>query len=390
MIADVVGSYFDTLEEREFDAPFIALLRALGFWDIHFLHGGFEFGKDFIAKCSADGVVCQYAFQTKAGNLNHADWRRARGQIDELRTNALAHPSFDKRMSRQAVFVTTGRLVGGAPAAAQEYRSHLESMGELGFVIWDREDLVGFMSSTPEVGLAGKDEGELLKILGQIDTNELGEAALERFSRRWFVISQVTGLWRSAIETATIANRLRRSERLDLACYASLCLVRGAWVCSHGQQPPSDVSLAVAELGRSLFRHYALDLWERCGSQAPEALDLIHAHEPLTSLVTYPVRCTRLAETLALLGLLELESEEPTAPQIANYVVQFGSKNPGLTHPISDHWAVSVIPLALFLARSGHKSVVGSLLLDLVRWIGDRYEHNKFGLPGLMPTLKKK
>ena len=382
MIANVVGSYLDTLEEREFDAPFIALLRALGFWDIHFLHGSFEFGKDFIAKGSSDGIVRQYAFQTKAGNLNHGDWRRARGQIDELRTNVLAHPSFDKGMPRQAVFVTTGRLVGGAPAAAQDYRSHLESMGELGLVVWDREDLVGFMSSTPEVGLAGKDEGELLKILGQIDSNELDEVALERFSRRWFVISQVAGLWRSAIETATIANRLRRSERLDLACYASLCLVRAAWVCAHGQQPPNNVSLAVANLGRSLFRHYALDLWERCGEEPPEALDLIHAHEPLTSFVTYPVRCTRLAETLGLLGLLELETEEPTAPGIANYLVKFRTKNPGLTHPISDHWAVSMIPPALFLTRSGRKREVESFLLDLVRWTGDCYEHNRFGLAG--------
>jgi hypothetical protein len=33
MIADVVDSYLEILDEREFDAPFIALLRAVGFWD---------------------------------------------------------------------------------------------------------------------------------------------------------------------------------------------------------------------------------------------------------------------------------------------------------------------------------------------------------------------
>ena len=31
MLSDVVGRYLDSLEEREFDAPFIALLRALGY-----------------------------------------------------------------------------------------------------------------------------------------------------------------------------------------------------------------------------------------------------------------------------------------------------------------------------------------------------------------------
>jgi hypothetical protein len=42
MIAGIVGSYLDTLEEREFDAPFMALLRSIGFYDLHFLHGSFE------------------------------------------------------------------------------------------------------------------------------------------------------------------------------------------------------------------------------------------------------------------------------------------------------------------------------------------------------------
>ena len=56
MLDDVIGNYIDSLTEREFDAPFMALLRLHGFDDIHFLHGSFEFGKDFIAKRTEDGV----------------------------------------------------------------------------------------------------------------------------------------------------------------------------------------------------------------------------------------------------------------------------------------------------------------------------------------------
>jgi hypothetical protein len=74
MLSDVIGCYLDSLEEREFDAPFIALLRALGYWDIHFLHGSFEFGKDFIAKAEVEGVATQFAFQTKAGDINLKAW----------------------------------------------------------------------------------------------------------------------------------------------------------------------------------------------------------------------------------------------------------------------------------------------------------------------------
>ena len=63
MIADVVGSYLDSLEEREFDGPFMALLRSLGFRDIHFLHGSFEFGKDFIAKRDDQSGPTQLSFR---------------------------------------------------------------------------------------------------------------------------------------------------------------------------------------------------------------------------------------------------------------------------------------------------------------------------------------
>src|SRR5277367_2174768 len=50
VLRDVVAGFLDTVTEREFDAPLIALLAARGFRDVHFLHGAFEFGKDVIAK----------------------------------------------------------------------------------------------------------------------------------------------------------------------------------------------------------------------------------------------------------------------------------------------------------------------------------------------------
>src|SRR5260370_4317995 len=142
MLADAIGNYISSLTEREFDAPFIALLRLRGFTDIHFLHGPFEFGKDFIAKRAEDGEEHQYAFQTKAGDIGMFEWNQCRGQIDLLRTDALAHPNFNKALNRRAIFVTTGRLIGGAGLAAQEYAQHLQTLGEAQFSTWDRDTLV--------------------------------------------------------------------------------------------------------------------------------------------------------------------------------------------------------------------------------------------------------
>jgi hypothetical protein len=110
LLDDVVGSFLDSVGEREFDAPLMALLRSHGFTDIHFVHGQYEFGKDVIAK-SEDGAPVQYVLQSKAGDLGLSQWTGIRGQIDLLRTNELSHPSFDRTLPRRAVLVITGRLI---------------------------------------------------------------------------------------------------------------------------------------------------------------------------------------------------------------------------------------------------------------------------------------
>jgi hypothetical protein len=164
LLTDVIGSYLDSLTEREFDAPFMALLRLHGFTDIHLLHGAFEFGKDFIGKRVEDGQQYQYAFQSKAGDIKLADWGGCRAQLDMLRTNSVAHSNFDKSLPRRARLVITGRLVGGAPIAAQEYREHLKALGEAQFETWDRDSLVDKLAVDP-VCLSGAPV-ELLHILG--------------------------------------------------------------------------------------------------------------------------------------------------------------------------------------------------------------------------------
>jgi hypothetical protein len=343
----------------------------------------FEFGKDFIARREEDGIIYQYAFQTKAGDLGLAEWNKDRGQIDLLRTNALAHPAFDRTLPRRAVFVTTGRLTGAAPLAAQEYAEHLKMLGELEFTLWDRETLIGMMSDSPEVGLAGTAEGPLLAVLGKIDAGELQEKELEQLSRRWIAgDGALDSLWRWAVEAAVVSNRLRRQERLDLACYAALCLVRAAWPATHGAEPPNPVSVAVADLGRSLFRHYASTLFERCGEEDLDPLAFIHAHEVTTAFVTYPVRCLRLVEILGLLGLLALETDDPAAGRVAEYLSKFFEKHPGAVHPISDRWAVSIIPPIILLDKTGDRDRVAAVLKGVTRWIGDRYENDILGLAG--------
>jgi hypothetical protein len=379
MIEDVIGTYLDELQEREFDGPFMSLLRSLGYYDIHFLHGSFEFGKDFIAKLNGEGRTTQLSFQTKAGNLGLAEWNACRGQIDMLRTNALAHPAFDASLPRQAVFVTTGRLVGAAPLDAQQYAEHLNVRGEIGFDIWDREKLVELIAATPEIGLASLSiQGTFWELIGHIDQKRVREQELERFSRSW--LGSVSQLKRNALEAAVIANRFRRSGRIDQACFVGLCLIRAAWTCGHGCEPPHQVAKEVADLGRALFRYYALALFAQCSADLFDPLNLA-AGDP-AAYVTYPVRCLRISEILALLALLEESTGASGANEVIQFLKSFVATNPGVQHPISDRWAVSMIPAMLVLGRAAAIHELRNWMIGSIRWVADRYDSAGIGLAG--------
>jgi hypothetical protein len=274
-------------------------------------------------------------------------------------------------------------VVGAAKGASQEYREYLRSLGEVDFTVWEREDLVEKMSHSPEVGLAGNSEGQLHAVLGKIDAGEMDLLELERFSRRWITnASSAEGLWRSAVEASVIASRLRLTDRLDLACHTGLCVVRAAWASTHGTEPPNPIGRAVADVGQGMFRHYASNLWSKCVPENLKPLAFIHAHEIPTAFVTYPVRCLSLVEMLSLLALLKLERGEPDVEPIMEYVAAFAEGHPGVAHPISDRFAVALIPLVLLLAGTGRIEIIKSVLTEVTRWLADRYDGNSFGLAG--------
>jgi hypothetical protein len=374
VLSDVVAHYLDTVTEREFDGPFMALLAAHGFSDVHLLHGNYEFGKDLIAKRSHEGVVHQYAFQTKAGDLGMPEWRAVRSQIDEMRFNDLAHPSFDSALARAAVLVCTGRLTGGAPLDAQQYQQRLAERSEVSFAVWDRQELIGMLSNAPECGLAGSNQGALLGLIGAIDDRTVTDTRLERYTRRW-VDRELVPLGRISVEAAVIANRLRCTDRLDLAALAAICLLRAARVALGLGDPTGE---QVAASARRLFASYARLLWQAVEEHVDDPMGFARASGGAIDFIAYPVRCCRVIEILGLLGLLVRGDDPSEADQITTILASFIQSQPGASHPASDRWAVSLIAPALLLADS-HQSVIVQQLESVVRWVADRYE----GAPGL-------
>lgn len=334
MLDGVIDGYLQGVAtEREFDMPLMALLGSQGFYDIHKLHGSFEFGKDFIAKRSDAGVVRQYAIQSKKGDINQGLWRQIRPQVDEARYNTIAHPSYDSTLPRIAVLVTTGRLVGSAAADAQQYRAALESRNELGFEVWDQDLLRDWLIRDPSCGLANGMAAEMLAVVAAAEHGPISHHQIERYTRRWTELP----LHKVAIEAAVIADKLRTCGRADLAAVTALCALRSAR--SQGKALNSSLYSSMA---KELHASYATGLLRQYQDVVSEPGSLVDQLGTVFPHVTYSVVWHRLAETFGLLALADhVEDEVSEAARTA--VATIVSRKIGVGRPISDRWAISLV-----------------------------------------------
>jgi hypothetical protein len=410
VLRDVVAGYLDTVTEREFDAPLLALLGARGFTDVHFLHGAFEFGKDFIAKGlkPADGdigtgnpaawIQHQFALQSKAGDLGLKEWREVRGQLDEARLDGLAHPSFDQDLPRAGVLVATGRLTGGAAVQAGAYREAERHRGRPDFEVWDRERLLDWLTDSPDAGLAGTSDGPILALAGAIDADEITFTALERHARAWLpaVPGSLTAATdpaseiasrqrRAAVEAAVLGNRLRRHGRVDLAAMTALLLLRAAWCHALASTPGTAVGRTQAtQAAIRMFAGYACELLEQVEPVAKDPLAMLSALTPVSfPHASYPAGCVRIMEILGLLGLLACGTAAAElalpADRVARTVQDLLNHQPGCAHPVSDGFAVSLLAPVILTARHNPDAARRYLSRTAV-WVADRYDPDCGGI----------
>jgi hypothetical protein len=364
MLDGVIEHYLQGVSEREFDMPLMALLLSGGYYDIHKLHGAFEFGKDFVAKRSEAGTICQYTIQSKAGDLNIAAWRAVRSQIDEARYNRIAHPSYDQSLRRKAILVTTGRLVGAAASDAQEYRAFLDTRGEISFEVWDRDDLREMLIRDPLCGLANGAEGELIAVMAAVEEGSIDHQRLERYTRRWTLIP----LYRVAMEGAVIADKLRESNRADLAATTALCALRAA-----RSQEDNQTSRQFSIAARGLHAAYGQVLLREYGDSVSEPRSLFAKLNSIFPHVTYPVLCCRLAEIFGLMAMAGHVGDE-LASEARSMVGAIVSKQAGIGRPISDRWAVSLMYASLAVFRNKPDDVE-KLLESVIIWTCDSYQY---------------
>lgn len=384
MLHVVVENFLKSLSEREFDAPLLAILASQGFYDIHFIHGGFEFGKDVIAKKlnPETGEARQYAIQSKAGDINLASWREVRPQIEECEYNTRSHPAFDTSLSRVAVLATTGRLKGGAAVDAQEFRGQCQSRGLADFEVWDQQTILDWLCQDPSLGLTPSNaQDELITIVSKIRGGFVTEPDLEHFTRSWLdAVACPESQRRASIETSILCNSLRSVQRLDLAAFTSLHLLRACWT-THGsdstRQPPPEYRSAIR-----LFSYYAQEILDQVEELLKDSVAFARAIVTPNAIATYPVACCRLGELFGLLALVTTDDE--LRDRAGNAVVTLCSTHPGSARPPADLFAEALIPMVVALARA-NRGLVAGYLRSVSMWLLDRHDpkHDGLGLASL-------
>lgn len=373
MLRDVVGTFLDTLTEREFDGPLLAILHARGFTDIHFIHGAFEFGKDVLAKKTdpETGETRQYVIQSKAGDIGQPEWRAVRPQLEECEYNTIGHPSFDPDLPRVAVLVTTGRLKGAAPTDVNEYRKSVEARGLAALEIWEKPDLVECLCDDPIVGVAGDEvQADLMGMLTSVRDGGVTDRRIELYTRRW--LSPTGAAPRASVEAAILVNALLRTKRLDLAVSVGLQLVRAT---EHDPAASGDAKSAAKRLILGL----AVQICEQTEPLLKDPLDFVRSTVSQLAMLTYPVICCRVAEALALGLALAREDGDGDAATRFEEALRGLAEQPGAARPVGDLFAPSVVAVTVMLATFDPMAAK-AYLGRVARWLLDRYDEDLAGL----------
>lgn len=372
-LADAVAAYVDSLSEREFDGPFMALLRLRGYRDVHLTHGPAEAGKDFIARKTVDGVETQFCFQSKAGNMGVTGWREVQRQVHAMRTGRVVHPSFDPDLPRRLIVVTTGRLTGMAGQEFQADNEYYVSRNELPAQLWDRDQLVPELEDVIVETPSAVERARALEMLGRLGRGSCDRSMVAEFASGWSDERDRGERWRNLLVGAFVAVEARRAGREDLALQLGFWLIRGAWEAADLDEAQREQELRTCYLiVRSVFEA----VWEKMRSVEPLSLTT-KSGSGLDAFVTHPLQSCRLAEFIALYGLFVRcsDNDETLSAALTEHLKSLVSETPAVAHPISDEWSYSILIVAVFLRIRGEDGAWEKLLRGLAVWLLDKIEY---------------
>jgi hypothetical protein len=394
MLRVILEDYFNSLkDERAFDVPFITLLAALGFYDIHITHGPNEKGKDVIAKFKVNDQEQQWVFQSKCGDITKSDWTKGLlGQMLSCEFSGIEHPSFNSDLPRQSVIVATGKVKLYALNDIDSFnKDTLLKAGKNPLLIWDRLKLIDSFVENLEATIELRDHrgishmGEFLSRLGDALKGTTRVDQIEVYSRSWYRTRSegAKAILNAASESAVLGLKIRESVSPYEALQCRLAFIRCVVVFLFQSQGSDRTQWYVDVLASAIGEVNGLaeeyfNVINGMGKEQGGELSRIFAST--SAIVEYPVTCSRLLECLAMQFFLAPEEIDQTA--IAERLEELVLKEDGCCTPISDRYAVSIVWACLALCLSGRTEVAEKVVRKVARWVCDKYMSG-FGLAGV-------
>lgn len=378
MLRNVLDEYLAGIRrERDFDAPFLALLAAMGYEDIHLTHGTTEKGKDFIAK----RYGAQWVFQSKKGDIGTSEARDVIAQLVEASMMGLSHPSFDATLARRVVLVTTGLIKQDANDRFASFSTDaLAKLGMPPMEAWGRPKLIELMLTHGVEGLRAtrlrdvEAHGRFFALYGAAVRRAVVIREIEEHSLSWLDSEhderELTLL--GATEAAILSSKCADGGLLYESWQCELAALRMSMARMYGAVAPRREQLQTLCLSQletcvaaaRTFTQTALDEWEAHERRLDRAI-----RSPSVFL-TYPVHAMRIAEALAFLSLYGDEN----SGESSRILLEFLAAEPGASRPISDRYAVSVVAICLALVKAGEKGRATEFAQGCASWVLDRFE----------------
>jgi hypothetical protein len=133
----LIEHWLTNVNELGYQIPLCEALLADGCTILHVSrHGRAEHGKDIIAR-DASGLLT--TFQLKGGDINLAEWRSIRGEVEELVQLPVMLPGISPGEDHQPILVTNGELRGDAISSIREYAEVWKRKGSRSLEVWQKQ-----------------------------------------------------------------------------------------------------------------------------------------------------------------------------------------------------------------------------------------------------------
>lgn len=372
MLRNVIEDYLTSIKELQLFLPFKQLLEASGYYDIHIIHGATEFGKDFIAKKNINGVETQFFFQLKVGDVNlHRFRNEIQPQILEACTNSLSHPNFNRQLTPQVVFVTSGNLLPPATIAFQEFNQFLQTkLHSLPVVAWEKEKLItDFLAVGIEpfftLHRSPENIGRFFQFYSKITNDELIDCfEIEDYTKKWLLLD-----WQSPInklqvffESYFFSKILLEKEKhyeavLILSSLIRVLIKNNKFVEYQDgiEQYFQDILHSYCKIVNSVYDSSKPLLLEKTGVFA-----IFH----------YPLTCLKTLELFSLHILTTPQKKD----EIESLFFKLLEEHKGCYRLISDNYAICVVLTGLSLIKLGQTELLKKYLNNVCVWICDRYQ----------------